>query len=241
MGSQILEARRLRGGCIRRGGPSPRRRGSDRRAHCPRCGLPDGRRCRHSRSHPACPHRCELRSSPSRLAATPSPPLPDGAGSPRRWRPRRVRTGRRRRNHRPRSSRCGRDALAAASCTIVLWRSRTGRKASPSSWIILVEPSMSEKRKLTVPRGRSPEFMANTKLTTARPLPAAVFGLVQGCIKMPGALVEAGPLARRQDRGRDRGASPWRDRALRSRSGRGRCARHRYAGVPDPAPHAKRP
>ena len=50
---------------------------------------------------------------------------------------------------------------------------------------------MSEKRKLTVPRGRSPEFIAVTKLTTARPLPAALFGLFQVCVKMPG-----GPMAK---------------------------------------------
>lgn len=35
---------------------------------------------------------------------------------------------------------------------------------------------MSEKRKLTVPSGRSPEVITLTKLTTARPLLAAEFG-----------------------------------------------------------------
>jgi hypothetical protein len=47
---------------------------------------------------------------------------------------------------------------------------------------------MSEKRKLTVPRGRSPDVVTVTKLTTAGPLPAAVFdgfGISSGCLAGP--------------------------------------------------------
>ena len=56
---------------------------------------------------------------------------------------------------------------------------------------------MSEKRKLTVPSGRSPEVITLTKLTTARPLPAAEIGDFR---------IESGGLAgRSKERGSQRG------------------------------------
>ena len=57
---------------------------------------------------------------------------------------------------------------------------------------ILVEPSMSEKRKLTVPRGRSPEFIIVTN-SRARPLPAALFGRFQVRSRRLAGGGEAGP------------------------------------------------